>query len=181
AAAARVHEREPRARFLFAGYEGDPAPFEKQVRAAGIEGVARVAGRIAHDEFADALNASDVFISVPSVDATAVSLLEAMSCGRAVIVSSLASAREWVRDGENGRIVAPRAIDQLTGAMLEYAADAGIRDRHGLAALVDAAGQFGFDQNMQIVDAIFTRLTTGAGDWPEAAALDQLRNSGGPG
>ena len=181
AAAARVHEREPRARFLFAGYEGDPAPFERQVRAAGIEGVTRVVGRIAHDEFAIALNAGDVFISVPSVDATAVSLLEAMSCGRGVIVSSLASAREWVRDGENGRIVAPRDIDQLTGAMLEYTADAGLRDRHGRAALADAAGQFGFDQNMQIVDAIFTRLINGDGDWPAAAALGQLRNSGGPG
>ncbi len=28
AAAAQVHAKEPRARFLFAGYEGDPAPFE---------------------------------------------------------------------------------------------------------------------------------------------------------
>ena len=179
AAAARVHEREPRARFLFAGYEGDPAPFEALVRRAGIAEVTRVVGRIAHHEFADALNAGDVFISVPSVDATAVSLLEAMSCGRAVIVSSLASAREWVRDGENGRIVAPRDVDQLTGAMLDYAADADARDRHGAVGLADATGQFGFDQNMQIVDAVFRRLVKGTGDWPQAVALNRLHGGGG--
>ena len=139
----------------------------------------RVVGRIAHDEFADALNAGDVFISVPSVDATAVSLLEAMSCGRAVIVSSLASAREWVRDGENGRIVAPGDVDQLTSAMLDYASDADARDRHGAVGLADATRQFGFDQNMQIVDTVFRRLVTGAGNWPQVVALNRLRGTGG--
>jgi glycosyltransferase involved in cell wall biosynthesis len=175
AAARRVQERLPQARFLFAGYEGDPAPFEALVRQAGIAGVTRVVGRIPHDEFAMALNAGDVFVSVPSVDATAVSLLEAMSCGRAVIVSSLASAMEWVCDGENGRVVAPRDEDQLTAAMLDYGSDAAARRDHGEAALADARRQFDFDANMDLVDAIFQQLTGGGRAWPEEAVLSRLR------
>jgi glycosyltransferase involved in cell wall biosynthesis len=170
AAAARVREAEPRARFLFAGYEGDPAPFEQKVREAGIADVTRVVGRIPHDRFAAALNAGDVFISVPSV----VSLLEAMSCGRAIIVSGLASAMEWIEDGRNGRVVAPRDVHGLEAAMLQYGVDAGLRRAHGEAALHDARAQVGFDANMAIVDAIFRRLVDGGGDWPQQASLARL-------
>jgi L-malate glycosyltransferase len=173
-AAARVKARAPRARFLFAGYEGDPAPFEALVARAGLEGTARVLGRIPHDEFAATINACDVFISVPSVDATAVSLLEAMSCGKAVIVSALASAMEWVTDGETGRVVPPRDVDQLTAVMLEYGAREDLRGAHGETALALARAEFGFDVNMALVDRIFTSLVDARPDWPETASLGAL-------
>lgn len=174
AAAARVREAVPRARFLFAGYEGDPAPFAARVGAAGLGDVASVVGRIPHDRFATALNASDVFISVPSVDATAVSLLEAMSCGRAIIVSALASAMEFVRDGESGRVVPPRDVDALARAMIDYAGDDDARRRHGDEAMVVAHHCAGFDANMAHVDAIFHRLVDGTGAWPDEVSLPIL-------
>jgi len=177
-AAAQVHRQEPMARFLFAGYEGDPAPFEALVAGAGLADVARVVGRIPHHEFATALNAGDVFISVPSVDATAVSLLEAMSCGRAIIVSSLASAMEWVRDGENGRVVAPRSADQLASAMLDYAREPGVRRAHGEAAREVALAEAGFDANMAHVDAIVRSLTGGGDAWPQVVSLPFLDGGG---
>ncbi|HOX26318.1 MAG TPA: glycosyltransferase [Candidatus Krumholzibacteria bacterium] len=176
AAAARVAGVEPRARFLFSGYEGDPAPFEAQVRAAGLDRVSRVLGRIPHAEFAETLRASDVFLSVPSVDATAVSLLEAMSCGRAPIVSALPSALEWVQEGISGRVVAPRDVDQLAAAMLDYARRPADRQAHGEAAWRTAQSHFGFEVNMARVSAICQRLVTGRGDWPLDVSLPYLRD-----
>ena len=61
---------------------------------------------------------NDAFLSVPSVDATAVSLLEAMACGTPVVVSSLDSALEWVTDGVNGFVVPPRDQAALEAAVL---------------------------------------------------------------
>ncbi len=174
AAAARVQQAVPRARFLFAGYEGDPAPFARRVAEAGLAETARVVGRIPHDEFATALCAGDVFVSVPSVDATAVSLLEAMSCGRACIVSALPSACEWVADGVTGRVVAPRDVDGLAAAMLDYAADPTARRDHGAAARAMAERLFGFEANMVHVDAIFRALVAGEPAWPDAVALPAL-------
>lgn len=178
-AAAQVHRREARARFLFAGYEGDPTPFVQLVERAGLGDVARVVGRIPHDQFATALNAGDVFISVPSVDATAVSLLEAMSCGRAIIISSLPSSMEWVTDGRSGRVVEPRAVDGLVQAMLDYGADADLRRQHGQAALEVACREAGFEANMAHVDAIVRSLVTGEDVWPDAVSLPRLQQ--GPG
>ncbi len=173
-AAAQVMLQEPRARFLFSGYEGDPAPFWAAAEQAGIASVAKFLGRIPHDEFATALNAADVFISVPSVDATAVSLLEAMACGGAIVISSLPSSVEWIRDGVSGLVVEPRDADGLARAMLRFAADVDLRRTCGEAALKTARSEAGFDQNMQHVDDIFRCLVGEGGAWPESVVLPEL-------
>ncbi len=177
-AAATVKAREPRARFLFSGYEGDPAPFWALAERAGIADVSKFLGRIPHDEFAVALSAADVFISVPSVDATAVSLLEAMSCGTAIVVSDLPSSVEWIRDGESGLVVAPRDPAGLAAALLRYAGDAELRRTCGERARAEALDVAGFDANMEHMDAIFRRLVDGRGEWPRSVALPQLRGEG---
>lgn len=175
AAAARVKAQEPRARFLFAGYEGDPEPFRELARQADIDDVMAMVGRLPHDEFATALNACDVFISVPSVDATAVSLLEAMSCGTGIIISSLPSSMEWIRDGKSGLVVAPRSVEELEQAMLRFARDAVFRGTAGAAALAEAHRYASFEANMQYVDDIFRQLVTGEGNGPEEVSLSRLR------
>jgi glycosyltransferase involved in cell wall biosynthesis len=177
AAAAAVRQREPRARFLFAGYEGDPEPFRRKAAAAGIADVMAMVGRLPHDEFAAALRACDVFISVPSVDATAVSLLEAMATSCGIIISALPSSLEWVADGESGLVVSPRDVDGLAGAMLRFAGDAGFRRRAGERAMANAHRWAGFETNMEHVDAVFTALT-GGGPWPAAVALSALDGPG---
>jgi len=179
AAAARVREAVPEARFLFCGYEGDPAPFERLARDAGLGDAAKVIGRLPHAEFAAVLGAGDVFVSVPSVDATAVSLLEAMSCGRAVIVSALPSALEWVEPGQCGQVVPPRDVDRLAQAMLTYAREPQLRRCHGEAALAIARRHFDFDANLECVAAIFARLVSGAGKWPRHVSLPVLQGRGG--
>jgi len=178
AAAAQVQAREPRARFLFSGYEGDPAPFRRLAAAAGIGERTTVLGRLPHDEFATALNACDVFISVPSVDATAVSLLEAMSCGTAIIVSGLPSACEWVEDGASGLVVTPRDEAGLAAAMLRFAQDPALRKTCGAAALAVARRDAGFAANMEAVDAIYRNCLDGRSAAPEACALPALRRRG---
>jgi glycosyltransferase involved in cell wall biosynthesis len=174
AAAARVRGAQTRARFLFSGYEGDPQPFIDRAHAAGLGDSVRVLGRIPHDQFADALNAADVFISVPSVDATAVSLLEAMSCGRAIIVSSLASSLEWVDDGQSALVVPPRDVAALEAAMLRLGADAQLRARLGDAALGRARADAGFAENMAHVEGIIRHLVAGESTLPTAVSLTAL-------
>jgi glycosyltransferase involved in cell wall biosynthesis len=174
AAASRVQQSESRARFLFAGYEGDPGPFHALAEQAGIGDVMRFVGRLPHEQFARALQACDVFISVPSVDATAVSLLEAMACGCAIIVSSLPSAVEWVSQGTAGLVVPPRDEEALAAAMIRLARDRALRLACGEAALAVARRHAGFDTNMDYVRRIFARLASEGGDWPEEVALPRL-------
>ena len=175
-AAALVKDREPRARFLFSGYEGDPEPFRRKAAAAGIEDVMAMIGRLPHHEFATALQSCDVFISVPSVDATAVSLLEAMACARGIIISSLPSSLEWIADGVSGLVVPPRNVEDLAAAMLRFAEDPEFLADAGRKALARAHQVAEFQTNMEYVDAVFNHLTSG-GPLPTRVSLAGLRNA----
>jgi glycosyltransferase involved in cell wall biosynthesis len=102
-----------------------------------------------------------------------------MACGRAVVVSSLPSATEWVVQESSGLVVPPRDVEALAGAMGRFAADPDLRRRCGAGALATARRFAGFDQNMEFVDKIYRRLVTGAGDWPEEVGLPVLATEAG--
>ena len=125
----------PDAHFIFAGNEGDDDAFRRIARGLGIDERAHFVGRIPHDDLPSYLVASDVFVSVPSVDATAVSLLEAMACGTPVVVSNLASALEWVVDDESGIVVAPRDTGALADAVIRLLRSSDLRNRLGREAV----------------------------------------------
>jgi glycosyltransferase involved in cell wall biosynthesis len=113
-----VLEKRPDTHFIIAGNEGDDTEFRKLAGQLSIDERAHFVGKIPHEELPAYLVTSDAFLSVPSVDATAVSLLEAMACGTPVVVSSLDSALEWVTDGKNGLVVSPRDQRALEDAIL---------------------------------------------------------------
>lgn len=130
-----VQAARPDTHFVFAGNEGDDARFRELAGALGLDERAHFVGRIPHEELPAYMVASDVFVTVPSVDATAVSLLEAMSCGSAVIVSNLASSLEWVDPGESGLVVPPRDGQALTEAAMSLIESPELRRRLGEKAV----------------------------------------------
>lgn len=146
---------------VFAGYEGDQTPFEERARAAGLDRDTHFVGRIPHDRFGEYLVATDVFVSVPSVDATAVSLLEAMACGTAIVVSALPSSLEWIEHDRTGMVVPPRDAHALHSTLRTLVDDSVLRDRLGSMALRVAHARAGHDQNMRHAEALYRHLVAG--------------------
>lgn len=160
-ACARLKSDRPDVHVVFAGYEGDQTPFAERARAAGLTADTHFVGRIPHDRFGEYLVASDVFVSVPSVDATAVSLLEAMACGTAIIVSALASSMEWIVDGENGRVVPPRDVTALHAALADLVGSPQRRATFGAAAERLARERVSHDVNMHHAESLYLHLVEG--------------------
>jgi glycosyltransferase involved in cell wall biosynthesis len=158
AAAARVAAARPQTRIIFSGYEGDQGPFVDRARAAGLGDTAHFVGRIPHDRFADYLAASDIFITVPSVDATAVSLLEAMACGCAVVASSLPSALEWIQAGVSGEVVAPRDESALVTALLRLIDDPALRARYRARCVHEVASRADHFVHMERMEGLYRSL-----------------------
>jgi glycosyltransferase involved in cell wall biosynthesis len=69
------------------------------VRAAaarhGVDDRLHIEPTIPHERMAEYLNAADVIVSLPSSDATPVTVLEALACGTPAVVFDLPSLREW--------------------------------------------------------------------------------------
>jgi glycosyltransferase involved in cell wall biosynthesis len=94
------------------------------------------------------LQAADVFVHPSYSDGLPFSVLEAMACGLPCIVGTVDGKSEVVVDGENGLLVTPGSIDELTDAIRHLLADQDARERIALNARKRAA-DFDIDRSME--------------------------------
>jgi glycosyltransferase involved in cell wall biosynthesis len=154
----RVLKAFPDAVLVVAGNEGDDAEFRKYAERVGVLEHSCFVGRIPHEKLPEYLVAADAFITVPSVDATAVSLLEAMACETPVVASDLASNREWIFDHESGLIVEPRDVEGLSEAIIQYLSSKELRGRVGKRARGIVKENADHETNMKRMEEICLQL-----------------------
>ncbi|MGY0197316.1 glycosyltransferase [Leptothrix sp. BB-4] len=136
----------------------DGAALQARAAAAGLGAEAvRFTGRVGDAAMVVAMQASDVSVTVPSSDATSVSLLESLSCGLPIIASDLPANRRWVTP-QAGVLVPPRDVAALAAALLALVDDpvaCRVMARHNRElALREASRRVQMDH----MDALYRRL-----------------------
>jgi L-malate glycosyltransferase len=128
----------------------------------GLTDVIRWTGKIPREQLLRYLYASDLYVSTSHSDGTSVSLLEAMAAGLSALLTDVPSNLEWIRDGENGRIV-PRGDDAAVGtAVLALAADPGQNAQCGQRNLEIVRARGDWAGNFRMIEDIYQRLSSGA-------------------
>jgi Glycosyl transferases group 1 len=120
-----------------------------------------IASALSHREFNERIaSTSVVVVPLKSRDdrgSGQTTYLNAMALGKAVIVTDVAGARDYIRDGQTGLIVPPEDPDALSQALRRLLEDGDYRRRVGSAARRDALDRFGPDryveQLLAVVDA----------------------------
>lgn len=143
-------------------YNADPR-YLAEVRATatrlGVADRVRYAPPIQHDDIIDFYRAADVVLSVPETDATPVSVLEAMSCGRPVVATDLPSVREWLGEVDERLLVGIGDVRATADAIerLLSGLEANIAPiRTALRSIAVARGDH--ERNMLEVEALYRRL-----------------------
>lgn len=129
-----LRDDHPQARLLVAHKGELTDELEHLVHDLGLADTVDFLGWVEEAELPRLYGNADVYISVPSSDASAVSNLEAMASGCAVIVSDLPSSREWVDHEVSGLVVPANDVEALHDAMRSLAGDQALRARLGRAA-----------------------------------------------
>jgi len=75
-------------------------------------------GQIQQNDLPHYYHQSDVYLSASHSDGTSISLLEAMACGRPVIVSDIPGNQEWVEPGVQGWLFAEDNHEHLSDAII---------------------------------------------------------------
>jgi len=75
---------------------------ERLTKKLGIESHVQFVGYLSSTKQEEYYKKATYYVSIPSSDATSVSLLEAMKYGAIPIVSNIPANREWILDGVNG-------------------------------------------------------------------------------
>jgi glycosyltransferase involved in cell wall biosynthesis len=120
AAAARIHQEAPKARFLIIGRGNMEAILKADIQRWGLTGKAWLTGQ--KGDMPQIMNAIDCLVH-PQIGTEALGLVvcEAHACGKAVIASDLDGIPEAFRMGNYGLLVPPEDIGALGQAMLQQA------------------------------------------------------------
>lgn len=122
----------PKAKFIIAGKGSEEANLEELAKSLGVSDSISFLGWISNDELPRYLASADVYVSTALSDAgIAASTAEAMACGLPVIITDFGDNRKWVKDGENGYIIPPKAPETLASRIIYLLQNEDTRRRFG--------------------------------------------------
>ncbi|MEP6708566.1 MAG: glycosyltransferase [Verrucomicrobiota bacterium] len=174
-----LHRLDPATRartsFKMAGRTLDAGFFERIVTAAADLKNVELVSALDHGESLRLLATADVLIC-PSRDETMpVTIIEAMSLGKAVIAADVGGIREWIRDEMNGFLVPPENPHALAEVIARCARD------ENLVRRIGAVGRRTFSRHFRIdrLGAAFANLLGNASknrtesDAPKTASYEK--------
>jgi len=107
---------------------------EKLIRDLGITAKVRLVGMRSQTEVAEYMRQCDVF-TLPSLsEGFPLTVIEAMSIGRPVVVAAVGALPDLIQQAHNGYLVDPRDAGQLTATLVNLLADPNKRQEVGEAA-----------------------------------------------
>lgn len=92
----------PDTKFIIVGKGTKENDIRKMASDSGVGNNIVFTGWIEHDLLSSYLSSADIYVSTSLSDGTSNSLLEAMACRVAPVVSDIPSNREWIKDNQNG-------------------------------------------------------------------------------
>lgn len=103
-------------------------------------------------------HAADLFVSPSHVDGSSVSLMEALACGKPVLVSDIPANKEWVRNNVNGWLFRDGDVENLANMILRIAAERVALPRIGRAARKTAELRADWNRNFQVLLRSYERV-----------------------
>jgi glycosyltransferase involved in cell wall biosynthesis len=135
-----IRSAHPGARLIVAGEGPDRAAVEAARERTGVAAYTMLAGHV--DGVAGLLEAADVYVNPALAEAFPYGVLEAMSAGRACVVTDAGGTAEAILDGESGVVVPTADPDRLAAAVVALLADPERARRLGTAARERVSSRF---------------------------------------
>ena len=124
---ANIHAVHPETRLLLVGDGSERPALERLARDLGISDALIWTGY--RSDIANLLACMDVYVQPSHNEGLSLSILEAMAAGKPVIATDVGGTREILDDRQNGLLIQPRSIDDLSNAMLEMVIQPGLRQQ----------------------------------------------------
>jgi glycosyltransferase involved in cell wall biosynthesis len=119
----------PKIRFVIVGAGPEEGPIREAITSLGLKESVTLAG-LQHD-LLPYYRAADVFILPSITEGLSNSMLEAMSCGLAIMAGRVGGAREAVIEGENGSLFDPFNRAEIKELLRGHIADRSLAVRMG--------------------------------------------------
>lgn len=152
-----VRKRVPAVRALIVGDGPQQRNIERDRREFGLEGVVVLTGH--REDIPDVLASLDVVVSASTgAEGVPQALLQALAMERPVVATAVGAVPEIIRDGETGRLVAPRDPLQLAGVLEAVLRDPAAIRPLALAGAALVRAQWDIGHMLEAVERVYTRV-----------------------
>jgi len=124
----------------------------------GVTSYVRFIGLVPYDDIPKHLSAADIYVSTCFIDTTSVSLLEAMACKLAPVVTDIPGNREWVADGVNGLLFSPSNPEALAEKITHMVENPQLREQFGERCLQIVEQRASWDKCFSDMEDIYESL-----------------------
>lgn len=133
-AARLIADAVPRLRVLLvgttsSGSQAYAAQMGRRIEELGLAGRVRVIEDCGHDQIAEVLHATDVYVQPSHVEGLGMAVLEAMACGVPVVASDTDGLREAVQPGTSGLLAPVGEPAAIAAVILRLLRDRQLRER----------------------------------------------------
>lgn len=119
------------------------------VKSLELENAVEFRGKVPHESVPSCINEFDVFVNLSEYESFGVSVVEAMACGKPVIVSHAEGLKEVVNDERHGSIVNPNNIGQIVLALEKYMLNDTLREMIGSNASKRVKEKYNWTDNLK--------------------------------
>jgi len=131
---------------------------ERLIESLGLRGRVKLAGRAG--SIPPVLAKADVYEQPSKSEGFGLAVVEAMLCGRPVVVAPYGSLPELVEDGETGIVATDGTPEALAASILRVACDRGLASRMAAAGQEAALQRFSIDRWLENTSAAFAEAFT---------------------
>ena len=137
---------------------GERASLEAELALPGIAERVTFTGWLPHDAVYELCRAADIFVLPSHSEGQAMSLLEAMAHGLAIVTTPVGAHLEAIADGQEGLIVPPGDVPALATALTRLIDNFALRDELGSAARRKYCDKFNAVQYSKALAQIYGRV-----------------------
>jgi len=151
----------PQAEFVIAGTGKEEGYLKDLARVQGVSSSTRFLGWIPRTELPKYLSSADIYVSSSLSDGTSNSLLEAMACEAAPVVTDIPANRPWIDEGKNGFLFPARDYQTLASKIIYLLNNEELRESFGRTSREIVQKKAEQQTEMEKIDSIYTELIKG--------------------
>jgi glycosyltransferase involved in cell wall biosynthesis len=146
---------ERKLKLVIIGDGSEANDLKEMVKNLGLSNDVEFRGKVPHEDIATCINEFDVFVNLSEYESFGVSVVEAMACGKPVIVSEAEGLKEVVSNERNGSIVNPNNIGQIVLALEKYMLSESLRETVGLNANQRVKDIYNWKDNLEQMIGVY--------------------------
>ena len=146
---ARAAQQLPQLRLLLLGGGSQSALIHQILARNDLLDRVYLGSQISQNELVKFYRAADLYVSASHSDGSSVSLMEALACGKPVLVSDIPGNCEWITPGQEGWLFPDGNEDALVDSMLRVCAQTEKLAAAGLAARAVAEKRADWSENFK--------------------------------